>query len=46
HLGREARHYAATWSDEAMAERLASFYRQMRRHRRALENGTAVAATL
>jgi glycosyltransferase involved in cell wall biosynthesis len=46
HLGREARFYAATWSDEAMAERLASFYRQLRRHRRELENGSAVAATL
>jgi glycosyltransferase involved in cell wall biosynthesis len=44
HLGREALHYASTWSDEVMAERLASFYRQLRRHRRALENDTAVAA--
>jgi glycosyltransferase involved in cell wall biosynthesis len=46
HLGREAQHYAATWSDDVMAERLASFYRQLRRHRRALENDAAAVAAL
>ena len=31
HLGVEARQYALSWSDEAMAERLASLYRMQRR---------------
>ena len=31
HLGEEARQYAMSWSDEAMAERLASLYRTQRR---------------
>lgn len=45
HLGREALGYAHTWSDEAMAERLASLYRQLRRQRHA-PAGEALAATL
>lgn len=31
HLSREARAYAGEWSDSAMAERMASLYRQVRR---------------
>lgn len=34
HLRREASDYARTWSDTAMAERLASYYRSLRRARR------------
>jgi len=34
HLRREARDYAQEWSDAAMAERLASYYRSLRRARR------------
>ena len=45
HLGREALHYASTWSDEVMAERLASFYRQLRRNHSTLKNGSAIVAT-
>lgn len=35
HLQREAREYAREWSDAAMAERLASLYRELRRSHRA-----------
>ena len=34
HLGAEAKHYARSWSDETMAERLASLYRAQRREKR------------
>ena len=35
HLQREAREFAREWSDAAMAERLASLYRELRRTHRA-----------
>lgn len=48
HLGAEARQYALGWSDEAMAERLASLYRTVRRdwrQQRALQNEPMAATS-
>ena len=43
HLQREARDYAQEWSDAAMAERLASLYRTVRREHLA-QNGEPLFA--
>lgn len=44
HLGGEARRYAGSWSDTAMAERLASLYRSLRREQRE-RNAQALAVS-
>ncbi|MBI2309000.1 MAG: glycosyltransferase [Rhodocyclales bacterium] len=46
HLGAEARAYAQTWSDEVMAELLASHYRTLRRDHRARTAETVAVAGL